>query len=138
MSVSVDSAASAVAGVREPVTYQAGPAKVTELHYDLPKGKHSNLVGSFSYRTVSPKAGQLKGRIAMEEKKLRDQTVKDRKKGKVSHKKRARIRCKIKYLQGQLCHEINSSPITRVCVHERDDDGPRVSADAAYDVQLSS
>lgn len=140
MASNIDSIGSSMQGVREPIVYQQGPAKVTELHYELPKGKHSNLVGSFSYRTVSPKAGQLKGRIAMEEKKLRDQTIKDRKKGKISHKKRAKIRCKIKYLQGQLCHEINSSPITRVCVHERDDDKSTAtssSSDAAYEVMLS-
>lgn len=123
-------------------TYREGKAKVTEHHYELPKGVHSNLVGSFSYRTVSPKAGQLKARIASESRKLKAQVVKDRKSGKISHKKRERIRCKMKYLQDQLNAEMAAAPVTRVVVHERDDgdeaDAAGSTEAVAYDLLLSS
>lgn len=123
-------------------TYREGNAKVTEHHYELPKGVHSNLVGSFSYRTVSPKAGQLKARIASESRKLKEQIVKDRQSGKISHKKRERIRGKMKYLQNQLNAEMAAAPITRVVVHERDDEESRDTSGSmeamAYDLLLSS
>ncbi|MBD5558974.1 MAG: hypothetical protein HDQ87_01240 [Clostridia bacterium] len=121
-------------------TYQEGRAKVTEHHYELPKGQHTNLVGSFSYRSVSPKAGQLKARIAMESRKLKAQEVKDRKTGKINHKKRERIKGKLKYLQNQLNAEIASSPITRIVVHERDDEEETSDSleSKAYDLLLSS
>lgn len=123
-------------------TYTEGQAKVTEHHYELPKGQHSNLVGSFSYRTVSQKAGQLKARLAQESQKLKRQEVSDRKEGRISGKKRARIRGKIRYLQNELNAEIARSPITRVVVHERDDsEEPDVSGSLeaqGYDLLLSS
>lgn len=149
-STTIDSAAGAYAAqtarrsvlTQQTYTYREGKARVTEHHYELPKGVHSNLVGSFSYRTVSPKAGQIKARIASESRKLKAQVLKDRKAGKVDHKKRERIRCKMKYLQDQLNAEVASSPITRVVVHEKDDDQDRDISGSmeamAYDLLLSS
>lgn len=122
-------------------TYREGPARVTEHHYELPKGQHSNLIGSYSYRTVSAKAGQLKARIAQEARKLKAQTVADRKNGKVNHRKRERIKCRMKYLQDQLNREIAASPITKVVVREREDDETESSGSMearAFDLLLSS
>lgn len=122
-------------------TYQEGRAKVTEHHYELPKGQHSNLVGSFSYRTPSAKTGQLKARLAQESRKMKEQQVRDRREGKVNHKKRARIKCRMRYLQNELNNEIAKSPITRVVVHERDDEGEDTSGSMeaqAYNLMLDS
>ena len=122
--------------------YREGPAKVTEHHYELPKGQHTNLVGSFSYRTPSAKTGQLKARLAQESRKMKAQEIKDKKAGKVNHQKRARIKCRMKYLQDQLNAEIAKSPITRVVVRERDDesgeDTSRSLEAQAYNLLLSS
>lgn len=104
------------------VEYQCGPKKVTEHHYTLPKGKHSNLVGSFSYSQPSLKAGQLKSQIAVQKRKLQELETREKATQKLHPKKKNMLRGKIRYLESELCREVASLPVTRVCVHEQDDD----------------
>lgn len=132
--------ARSVALSHQTYSYQEGRARVTEHHYELPKGQSGNLAGSYSYRTVSAKAGQLKARIAGENRRLRAQILSDRRSGAVNHAKRARIKCRMKYLQDQLNNEIAASPVTKVVVHEKDDrKGAGSSMEAqTYELLLSS
>lgn len=108
--------------IHKPVTYQCGPKKVTEYSYELPKGKHSNLIGSFSYTQPSAKAGRLKGQLAAQKMKLQKLEAKERTTLTAQPKKKQRLRAKIRYLENELCREVASLPVTHVSVREMEDD----------------
>lgn len=118
MAISVNSVSDAYTRVQ----YQCGPKKVTEHHYTLPKGKHTNLVGSFSYQQPSVKAGRLKAQIAAQKRKLQNLETHEKATQTLHPKKKKMLRGKIRYLENELCREVASLPVTRVVVHERDDD----------------
>lgn len=104
------------------IEYQQGPAKVTEHHYTLPKGQNSNLVGTFSYRQPSAKAGRLKAQLAVQKRKLKDLESREKATQTLQPKKKSVLRGRIKYLESELCREVASQPVTRVVVHEKGDD----------------
>lgn len=102
-----------------PKNYSVGRTRVTEYNYVLPKGKHSNLVGSFSYSPPSAKSGNLKAQISSMKGKL--QRLKYSKDGNTPAKRRW-LENKIRQLQSQLCAEVEAQGIVRVNVYEEDDE----------------
>lgn len=128
--------ASAVSPVSHSFSYKEGKANVHEVHYEVEKGQNSNLVGSYSYKTESAKAGRLKTQLAMEKSKLRDVETKAPKNSKAAAKERGKIKNRVKKLQDQLKNEIDSSPVTRVVVHEKTEKAD--TEDLGYDLELSS
>jgi len=106
--------------VSKPVTYMQGRTRVTEFNYALPKGKHANLLGSFSYSPPSNKAGILKARINSAKRQLQQLQREMQAQGSHYQKKQALL-CKIKYLEHQLCVEISAQGVVRVNVSEMED-----------------
>lgn len=102
-------------------TYQCGSRTVVEHNYALPKGQHSNLVGSFSYRQPSLKAGRLKAQVAVQKRKLQELEAEERTSLTRLPKKKAVVRAKIRYLEDQLIREMASLTEVHVNVSELDD-----------------
>lgn len=127
---------SAARPVSHSFSYREGKAEVHEIHYEVEKGTNSNLIGSYSYRTESMKAGRLKTRIAVEKGKLRDAETKTAKKTKGGARERDKIKGRVKKLERQLSDEIASSPVTRVVVHEKMEE--KGAEEKSYDLRLSS
>lgn len=107
-----------MSSVSTTVTTERNGRKVIEHNYTLPKGAHSNLVGSYSYTATNAKVGRLKGRISMERSKLKRLESQN----KLNLKKKRSIQCKIKYLECQLNKEMSLLPLTKVNVYEKEDD----------------
>lgn len=109
-----------LAHVYQPVQYREGRKTVTEYNYDLPKGQHSNLVGSFQYTVPTQKSGQLRAKVEIQKRKLQTLQARENITGKRNPKKKKALRCSIRYLENQLANEVASQPVVKVNVHEKD------------------
>lgn len=105
--------------IEKPKTYRKNGAQVTELNYYLPKGKHSNLIGSYSYSPPSLKSGKLQAQIRATKRQMEQLRRGDRSAGEY-FKKRQALQCKMKYLETKLSAEIGAQGVVRVNVHERE------------------
>lgn len=106
--------------VSRPTTYMMGRTRVTEFNYALPKGKHANLLGSFSYSPPSNKAGILKSRISSAKRQLQ-QLQRELKADGDNYRKKQALQCRIKYLESQLCAEVAAQGVVKVNVAELED-----------------
>ena len=98
-------------------TYRQGRTQVTEHDYHLPKGKHTNLLGSYSYSPPSLKSGTLRAQLRATRRQMEQLQRGSQPAGNYFRKKRA-LQCKMKYLETQLCAAVAAQGIVRVNVHE--------------------
>lgn len=119
---SVSTSTESLSHVYTPISYREGTKTIIEHNYELPKGQHSNLVGSWSYRPQSTKAGQLRATLQAKKRRLHDLQIRETAMRGLQPKKRRRLQCEIRYLENELAREMARIPEIRVNVREREND----------------